>query len=327
STSRAPLAGRIGGAAELSWPGMDFLAASGAVNAHLQAETTQTVDAIPVTGDVSLRARSGVFDVEKFALNTDASQVEATGRFSRDGTSDLRFSLTSKNAEQLQTIAYSIEEVRKSVEAFEPQLLGDFKFEGRLKGPFKAPTLEGDLNASNVLLHDEPLGAISGHLLFSPTEVKFENGALAAANGGSAKFTYSAPRDALATEGRLDATVERISADTLISAAGLAPGQKFFSGELSGEAHLVGLPGAPKGTATINLINGMIGGQTAELTRASLVFDGSSARLNRAEAHLPQGRLTAEGNMDLNSYVFQMKGRVENLDLAALVNASEIANL
>ena len=57
STDRAPLAGRFGGAAELSWPGMDFLAASGVVNVHLKAETTQTVDAIPVTGDVRLHAR------------------------------------------------------------------------------------------------------------------------------------------------------------------------------------------------------------------------------------------------------------------------------
>src|SRR5262249_8633492 len=224
STMRAPLAGRFGGGAEMSWPGMDFLAASGGINIHLKAETTQTVDAIPVTGDVSLRGRGGMFDVEQFLLNTDAPQVKATGAFSRDGTSDLRFSLTSKNAEQLQTIAYSIEEVRKSVEAFEPQILGDIKFEGRLQGPFKDPTLEGDLNATNVLLHDEPLGAISGHLLFSPTDVKFENGALVAANGGSAKFTYSAPRDAQAAEGRLDATVERISGDTLIAAAGMPIG-------------------------------------------------------------------------------------------------------
>ncbi|HMB28057.1 MAG TPA: AsmA-like C-terminal region-containing protein, partial [Blastocatellia bacterium] len=327
STRRAPLAGHFGGAAEMSWPGMDFMAASGAVNVHLKAETTQTVDAIPVTGDVSLRARGGVFDVEQFLLNTDASHVKATGAFSRDGTSDLRFSLTSQNAEQLQTIAYSIEEVRKSVEAFEPQILGDFKFEGQLQGPLKGLTLEGELNASNVLLHDEPLGAISGHLLISPTEVKFENGALVAANGGSAKFTYSAPRDARAAEGRLDATVERVSGDTLIAAAGLPIGQKFFSGDLSGEAHLTGLPGAPKGTATINLINGTIGGQTTELAAASLVFDGNSMRLDRAEVRLPQGRLTADGDMDLNSYAFQAKGRVENLDLAALANAAEAANL
>ncbi|HKQ76220.1 MAG TPA: translocation/assembly module TamB domain-containing protein [Blastocatellia bacterium] len=327
STGRAPLAGRLGGDAELSWPGMDFLATSGAVKVHMKAETTQTVDAIPVTGDVSLRARGGVFDIEQFLLNTDASQIKATGQFSRDGTSDLRFSLTSKNAEQLQTIAYSIEEVRKSVESFEPQILGDFKFEGRLQGPFKDPTLEGDLNASNVLLHDEPLGALSGHLSFSPTELKFENGALAAVNGGSAKFTYSAPRDALATEGRLDATIERISADTVIAAAGLPPGQKFFSGDISGDAHLTGLPDSPKGTATINLIDGVIGGQPAELTRASLLFDRNSVRLNRAEARLPQGRLTADGEMDLKRYDFQVKGRVENLDLAALVNAQETANL
>src|SRR5262245_61658788 len=63
STRRAPLAGSLNGAAEVSWPEMDFMAASGAVNVHLKAETTQTVDAIPVTGDVSLRARGGVFDV------------------------------------------------------------------------------------------------------------------------------------------------------------------------------------------------------------------------------------------------------------------------
>src|SRR5262249_7580172 len=181
STNRAPLAGRFGGAAELSWPGMDFMAASGAVNIHLKAGTSQPLAAIPVTGGVSLGARGGVFDVEQFLLNTDASQIQASGQFSRDGTSDLRFSLISKNAEQLQTIAYTIEEVRKSVEAFEPQILGDFKFEGRLQGPFKDPTLEGDLNASNVLLHDEPIGAISDHIFFSTHDVKFEHCALAAA--------------------------------------------------------------------------------------------------------------------------------------------------
>src|SRR5262249_12244578 len=327
STSRAPLAGSLSGDSDLSWPGMDFLAASGAVTIHLKAETTQTVDAIPVTGDVSLRARDGVFDVEQFLLNTDASQVKATGAFSRDGTSDLRFSLTSKNAEQLQTIAYSIEEVRKSVEAFEPQILGDLKFEGRLLGSLKDPTLEGDLNASNVLLHDELLGAISGHLSFSPTEVKFENGALAAAQGGSAKFTYLAPRDARAAEGRLDATVERISGDTVIAAAGLPIGQKFFSGDISGEAYLTGLPGAPKGTASINLINGVIGGQTAELAAASLVFDGNSMRLNRAEVRLPQGRLTAAGDRAIKRYRFLAKGRGQDTDFARPANAAEAANL
>ncbi len=70
---------------------MDFLASSGAINIRMKAATTQTGDAIPVTGDVSLRARAGVFEVEKFLLNTDSSQMTATGQFSRDGTSDLRF--------------------------------------------------------------------------------------------------------------------------------------------------------------------------------------------------------------------------------------------
>src|SRR5262249_27952207 len=77
STDRAPLAGHFGGTAELSWPGMDFMAANGSVNVRLKAETTKTVDAIPVNGDVSLRAHGGVFDVEQFLLNTDTSPVHA----------------------------------------------------------------------------------------------------------------------------------------------------------------------------------------------------------------------------------------------------------
>src|SRR5262249_34051076 len=213
------------------------------------------------------------------------------------------------------------------VEAFEPQILGDLKFEGRLQGPLKDPTLEGDLNASNVLLHDEPLGVMSGHLLFSPTEVKFENGALVAAQGGPAKCTNSAPRHARAAEGRLDATVERISGDTVIAAAGLPIGQKFFSGDVSGEAHLTGLPGAPKGTATINLINGTISGQTAELAAASLVFDGNSMRLDRAEVRLPKGRLTADGGMDVNKYAFQVRGGGGNVDFVVLGNDRQAATV
>ena len=64
-----------------------------------------------------------------------------------------------------------------------------------------------------------------------------------------------------------------------------------------------------------------------ELAAASLVFDGKNMRLNRAEARLSQGRFTADGDMDLNSYAFQVKGRLENLDLASLVNAAETPNL
>src|SRR5262249_754695 len=251
----------------------------------------------------------------------------ATGQLSREGNSDLRFSLTSTSAEQIQTIAYSFEELKKPIDEYEPQISGDLKFGGRVTGPLKDPTIEGDLNLASVALHDEPLGSLTGHGLFSPTEVRFENGTLTAAGGGTAKFTYAAPLDEAATEGHLDATLDRISSETLIAAAGLPSSQKFITGEVSGEAHLTGLPGSPRGNATIDLINGTVAGQTAELATASLVFDGNTARLDRAEVRLSQGRIFADGNLDLKSNAFQVKGRAENVDLAGVAKSAELTNL
>jgi outer membrane protein assembly complex protein YaeT len=326
STSPAPLAGTVEGNMDVRWPGTDLLAASGTLTAHLSGDTTRTPDAIPVQGDVGITARSGVFDVNRFTLSTDATRLTAAGRFSSEGDSDLRFSLTSTSAEQLQTIAYSVDEVKKALEDYEPQIAGDLKFEGRVTGTLKDPAIEGDLHAARISLHDELLGSLNGHLLFSPTEVRFENGLLTATNNGTLKFNYAAPRDKLATEGRLDAALDRIAVDTLIAAAGLPSGQKLISGELSGEAHLTALPASPQGTVTLNLVDGVIAGQTAELATAHLVLDGQTARLDRAEVRLPQTHLVAHGSVDLKSNIFQLQGKADSVDLGVLLTSLEIEN-
>jgi outer membrane protein assembly complex protein YaeT len=326
STSSSPLAGTVEGNIDVRWPGTDLLAASGTVSAHISGDTTQTPDAIAVKGDVGITARNGVFDVNRFTFSTDASSLTAAGQFSREGDSDLRFSLTSTSAEQLQTIAYSVDEVRKALAPYEPQIAGDLKFAGRITGPVKNPTIDADLNAASISLHDELLGSLSGHLLFSPAEARFDNGLLTAANNGTLKFSYAAPRDKIATDGRLDATLDRIPVDTLIVAAGLPIGQKLISGELSGQVHLTSLPGSPQGTVTLNLVDGVIGGQTAELATTNLVLDGQTARIERAEIRLSQGHLVANGSLDLKSNSFQLQGKADSVDIGSLANSLEIEN-
>ncbi len=326
STSPAPLAGTVEGNADLSWPGTDLFATSGTLTAHLRGATTQTTDAIPVRGDVGITASSGLFDVTQFTLSTDATRLTATGRFSREGDSDLRFSFTSTSAEQLQTIAYSVDEVKKALVDYEPRIAGDLKFEGRITGMLKDPTIEGDLNAVSVSLHKVLLGSLTGRLLFSPKEVRFENGLLTADNNGTLKFSYAAPLDKIATEGRLDAALDRISVDTLIAAAGLPSGQKLISGELSGQAQLTALPESPRGTVTVNLVTGMIAGQTAELATANLILDDQTARIDRAEIRLPQGHLIANGSLDLKSNIFQLQGKADSVDLHALLISLDVEN-
>src|SRR5439155_350620 len=104
-------------------------------------------------------------------------------------------------AEELQTIAYSLGPLREVLTTYEPQISGDFKFTGALTGPLDNPTVTGDVNVASLSLHDETLGSLGGHLLVSPSEIRFENGVLTAANGGSARATYIGPRESTATTG------------------------------------------------------------------------------------------------------------------------------
>ncbi|MFP5264512.1 MAG: translocation/assembly module TamB domain-containing protein [Blastocatellia bacterium] len=321
----APLAGTLNGQLNVSWPGANFNAVSGTITAHLSGETTQTASVIPVNGDVDIRAQRGVFNINQLELATDASHLTASGLISPKGNSDLRFSLTSTRAEELQTLAYSIEGVEKAVADFKPRLAGDLRLEGQVRGPLSDPAIEADLNASSVGLRDQTIGSLSGHARFTPTEIAFENGTLATTDGGTAKFTYAAPRAAAATEGRLDATIDGINVDTLAAAAGLSSQQEIISGVISGEAHLTGLPGSPVGTAKVNLVDGKVAGQSAQVATASLIFDGRTARLDAAELRLAQGRLTATGNYDLKSNSFQLQGRADDVDLnqvASSLNAT-----
>jgi outer membrane protein insertion porin family len=322
-----PLTGSVNGQFNVTWPGTQFEIVSGTIKAQFSGETTQTASAIPVNGDVSVTAQSGAFNVEQLALSTPASQVTATGHLTRKGDSDLRFSLTSTNATELQNIAYSIPDIQKSLVDYKPRLAGAFSFEGSVTGSITDPAIEGDLKAADVGMRERTIGSLSGHVRLTPTDVAFENGILAVADGGTAKFSYAAPRAAVATDGRLDATLDRINVETLTAAAGLESQQKFISGILSGEAHLTGLPGSPTGTATVNLLDGTLAGQTADLATANLVFDGKTAKLERSEIRLAQGQLIANGNFDLKTNDFQLQGNADNVDLGQLTASLNVATV
>lgn len=318
-----PLAGTVSGNANVTWPGTNVTRLSGTINADFTGQTTQTLDVIPVTGNIAARAENGTFNFDRFAIRTDATTIEATGKLSLSGNSDLRFTLDSTRAEELQTIAYSIPAAQEALNTYEPTLSGNFRFQGSITGPVASPTISGELNAASVGLQTAQLGSVTGNVFYSPQEIRFENGILTAPNGGIARINYAAPLNANATTGKVDATFERLNIDDLVAAAGIPIQQKLISGQITGEAHLTGLPAAPQGTVSANLVNGIILGQNADSASAVVNFDQKTARIERLEAKLPQGSLTASGSMDLQSKDFQVQGRADQINLAQLSSAVE----
>jgi outer membrane protein assembly complex protein YaeT len=320
----SPVSGKASGTVDLSFIGANPRTINGKISARFDGKSDKSDDAIPLTGEVAITANAGVFNFDQAQLSTTATKASATGKLSYDGESDLRVSLVSTQAEELIQIARSIEQARPFIVENEPQLLGDLKFDGHITGKLDQATVTGEVSAANVGLRDGLLGALSGRVTASKDELRIANGTLAALNGGSARFDLFAPLDPKAETGRLDATINRISLETILAATGLPDAGEFISGDISGKASLNGLPGALRGTAKISLENGTISGQPASLATADVRFDGEQAILEPLEVQLPKTHLVATGNFHLKDFVFQAQGKADQIALASLAESFEL---
>ncbi len=320
----SPISGKTSGTAELSFVGANPRTINGKISARFDGKSDKSDDAIPLTGAVAITANNGIFQFDQAQLSTSATKVNATGKLSYDGESDLRVSLESTQAEELIQIARSIEQARPFIVENEPQLLGDLKFDGSVTGKLENATVGGEFSAANVGLRDGLLGALSGRVTVSKDELRIANGSLAAANGGSAKFDLFAPLDPKSETGTLEATINRINLETILAASGLPDAGEFIGGDISGRASLNGLPGALRGTAKISLVDGTISGQPASLATADVKFDGQQAFLEPLEVQLPKTHLTATGNFHLKDFVFQAQGKADQIALASLAESLQL---
>lgn len=322
------LSGAVTGRADINWAGTNLRSISGDISAQFDGQTMATPDAIPVMGEIIAKAQNGVFQFDRFTFRTNTSTLTATGKLALSGETDLRFTLASTRAEELQTILNSpgliTGQIEQLLKTYEPQFFGDFSFTGSITGQIDNPTIAGELRAASFGLSDEILGALSGRVFVSPAEWRFEQGLLTTDDGGTVAINYVAPRDAASTQGRLDLTFERINIDRLLVVLGLPTQQKLVAGEVSGAAHLTGLPAAPQGNVNLNLLDGVIAGQHAQSATAIIEFNGQTARIKRVEARMPQGHFVASGSFNLQTGEYQFQGQAEQLALQRLAEAFDL---
>jgi hypothetical protein len=257
-------------------------------------------------------------------LAASGSTLIGGGSLSVDGDSDLRLSLNSTSAERLLQIARGFETARSYIERYEPQVIGDFKFEGRLTGPIEKAAVEADVSAGMFGLRDAILGSLAGHVFISPSEARVEKGSITASNGESIKFDFATPLDQNANTGRFDATLDRMNLEIILAASGSPSANQFITGAVSGEVHLTGLPAKPLGSGRLNLVNGRIADREARLATTSVKFEGKNATLELLEIQTPPQRLIASGSMNLDDYSFKAGGKAERISLANFAEAFEL---
>jgi autotransporter translocation and assembly factor TamB len=318
SGNAVPLTGAATGTVDLRFPGTNFKAASGRLDATFNGATGRDESArTPLTGQLALTADRGLFNVERANLRAGASELTATGRFSFQGGSDLSVNLNSTDAAELQSVVFStglLPSIEQKASDFQVGLAGALHFNGTITGDLDSPIVNGHFDLASLTARGQDLGALSADIASTTAETRVNNGKLAQPGGGGATFTAVIPR---AGENNItfDATLTNANLGPLIAATGqkstggldinlpstsdVAAQGLSGLGPASGHVSVTGFPGAMSGSADLRVAAGRIGSQPYDEIVARATFSGSTVNLENFDARIGAGHVTATGALEL----------------------------
>jgi translocation and assembly module TamB len=319
-----PIEGKTTGNANLTFAGTNFKTASGTLTADFAAIAgTAERGLVPVNGRLGLRATNGLFDVDYANLNTEKTQLNATGSFDLNGyNSNLNLALNSTDASEIERIIRVLNvspELETQLDNYNAQFAGNLTFNGTLTGNLENPTVDGRAAVDSIALRGRNLGSLATNVFVSPETIELRDGKLQEPNGGgNLAFNVSLP--SVGTNNiSVRATLDNINTGNLLAAlpVDIVPTQlQDFQAQTSGTINVSGIPGALQGEANITSGAGTINGERFDGFDARATFAGTLVNLERFEAKFGDGTLRASGTYttDTENFNFDVEGR--NIQLA-----------
>jgi translocation and assembly module TamB len=329
-----PIASKATGKVDLTLTGTDIATATGSVNAQLSGSTTNT-DLTPLSGDVSVTADHGVFQLRAASLQTPATRIIASGQFSIDQpVSNLKVEVASTDASELQRLLISsgvVPSLEEDFRRYSIDLNGKLVFNGTLSGALQDPLVNGHVELGSLTANKHDFGAITANISSTTAETRVSDGRLAQANGGVAQFSLVMPRtgkDNISIEANLD----RISAAGLAAlfdlskAMGLQAELKIDT-DLSGHISISGYPNAMTGVADLRLSPGKIAGEPLQSLTAHATFAGAVVNVDKIEAYFSAGHLVGNGTFNTASQAFDFKASADRILLNRLEGLANIPDM
>src|SRR5687767_5276058 len=323
--SAVPLTGRATGRVDLTFPGTDVKLASGTLTTRLSAETGQTsADRIPITGEVTVRANQGLFDIQAMNLQTPATRLNATGRFSFEGDSNLTVDLASSDAAELQTVLISsglLPDIEDEMDNLKLGIAGQLAFNGNIRGRLKSPDVNGRFSLGSLLVKGIELGSLSASITMNSQEIRVPDGRLVERDGGGMQFSLVTSRTEK-NKTSIDATLDRMNATALLALSPTTSGNEQLAsgteGDLSGRIKIDGIPNAMNGSADLRLGSGKLGGEPLQSMTARATFNGPNVNIESVDIRLVAGHIVASGTFNNETKDFDLQGRAENVQLERL---------
>jgi len=321
-----PLEGQTTGSVNLSFNGTDFSTASGTINSDIAANAGDAArGTVPVNGRVQLSATNGLFNVDLAKLNTEKSELSATGRFDlRNDDSNLNIALNSADASEIDRLIRVLglsPELERQFDSMQVQLAGNLTFNGSLTGNFSDPVIDGRAAIDSVSLRGREIGSVSSDIFVAPAGIELRNGRLLERDGGNIAFNASIPNSG-ANNISVQATLTNVDAGNLLAALPLdnvlPQSIRDFNAQTSGTVNINGLPNQAVGEINLSSTGGSVSGQAFDQFSAKANLQGTLINLENFVLRTSEGFINANGTYDRASTAFDFNIKGENVQLAGL---------
>lgn len=316
-----PIASKATGTADLSFTGADFANANGNVNAQLTGAAAAGSDLAPLSGELSVTANQGQFQIQRASLKTPATTLTATGQFAIDQpTSNLRIDLASTDASELQRLLISsgvIPELEAQFQTYEIDLGGRLTFNGTLNGALKDPIVNGHAELASLIVNQHEVGSLTANIASTSTETRISDGRLIQASGGNAQFSLVIPRigkDNIS----IDAKLDRFSGPITLPFKTGVGNDITIDAPISGQIQIAGLTKNMGGVADVRFGSGNIAGEPLQSGSVRATFAGSTVNLEKADLTFDAGHLVASGKIDTSTQAFDLQASGDRIQLARL---------
>lgn len=331
--------GTANGAAQLSFPGLNYKAATGRINATFDASISppqSDVETQSATGQINLLATGRGFNIQNAFVRSANSEVSVKGTVGWNGAGSLAVDFKSTDMAEVQRVIDAFGFIPENIkEQYKVALAGEGQFTGRVEGRLAAPAVTGHLRLEQIQAQGETVGTFEGDIAYSPSLVRVDQGSLVRADGSRADFSISAP---LVGENNIavKANVQNFDLPALVKAA-VPEFQDFVGrGVVNGTVDLRGLPGPRtiEGTANLSLSAGEFNvgpsdNEEGESKRISVPeFNGNITLANsivsveNLRLQVGDSNVVGKGSFNLDTYEYTVNAEGKNVDLAQVADAA-----
>jgi translocation and assembly module TamB len=341
AASEVTVRGKASGNARLTFPGVNYKAASGNVNADFDAVVApkeEGGESLAAKGQVALLATGRGFNVQRADINSANSNINASGTVTWDGVADLNVNFKSQDMSEVQRVIDSFGLIPENIKTeYEVAVSGAGEFNGRVQGKLETPSLNGHLKLESVKMHEEEVGAVEGDIAYSPSLVRVDNGSIARADNNSrADFTLNAPLKEDGNGISIKAVVKDFDLRQAVNLAAPGLADQVGAGKINGEVDLQNLGDKRKlaGTANITLSEAEFSvpqDDDTEGTEAkkiavpefvgNIAINNSVVNVQNLQMKVNDSLITGTGSFNLDTYEYAVNAEGKGVDLAQLSDA------